>query len=169
LPLRGSAGPGQRASEFQGEHVIKAAIGETFSWDDPDNFCFGCSQKNARGLQLSFTRTAEHAIRCDYVAAPELAGAPGVLHGGIQATLLDEVFGTAAHTAFEEHVTASMVTAEFSLRYRRPVPVAEPIAVHAQLLRIEGRNYFVEGRIENSAGEVLTSATGRWVRLAGEA
>jgi uncharacterized protein (TIGR00369 family) len=147
------------------EAVIKAAIGETFSWDDPSNHCFGCSQQNARGLKLRFTRVAQNAVRCDYRAPAEFAGAPGVLHGGLQATLLDEVFGSAAHTAFDDHVAASMVTAEFSLRYRRPVPVAQPIAIYGELTRVDGRNFFVAGRIENAEGEVLTTATGRWVRL----
>lgn len=119
-------------------------------------------------MKLRFKRITQNAVRCDFVADREFAGAPGVLHGGLQATLLDEVFGTAAHTAFEDHVPASMVTAEFWLKYRRPVPVAEPIAVYGELDRVEGRNFFVEGRIENSAGEVLTTATGRWVRLEGD-
>jgi acyl-coenzyme A thioesterase PaaI-like protein len=158
------AGPRTRRSVRIGE-PIKAVIGETFTWDDPENYCFGCSQQNARGLKLGFTRTARNAIRCDYEAPTDLAGAPGVLHGGIQATILDEVFGAAAHTAFDEHRSTSMVTAEFSLRYRRPVPVGEPLVIHGALLQIEGRNYFLGGRIENAASETLTVATGRWVLL----
>jgi len=113
-------------------------------------------------LQLRFTRTAETSIRCEFTAAPHLAGAPGVLHGGIQATLLDEVLGATAHTAYGEHGSASMVTADFTLRYRRPVPVDAPIAVCGDLVRIDGRNHYVEGRIENAAGDVLTVAEARW-------
>jgi len=75
------------------------------------------------------------------------------------------VLGTTAHTVFEEHIPASLVTAEFSLRYRRPVPIEAPIAVIGDLERVEGRNHFVSGWIENAAGEVLTTAEARWVRL----
>jgi acyl-coenzyme A thioesterase PaaI-like protein len=142
-------------------------IGETFSWDDPDNYCFGCSQRNAQGLQLRFKRVAQNAIRCDYPAASTFQGAPEVLHGGIQATLLDEVMGTTAHTAFAEHVSGSLVTAEFSLRYRRPVPVEAPIVVFGELRRVDGRNYFVDARIESVAGETLAVADARWCLLNG--
>ena len=81
-----------------------------------------------------------------------------MLHGGIQATLLDEVMGTTAHTAYVEHVSASLVTADFSLRYRRPVPVEAPIVICGDLRR-------VDGRIENAVGEVLTVAEARWCLL----
>lgn len=118
-------------------------------------------------MRLGFTRTGERSIRCDYTVPAHYAGAPGVVHGGIQAALLDEVLGTSAHTAFVEHVPASLVTADFSLRYRRPVPVEAPIAICGELVRLEGRNLFVSGRIEDAAGQVLTTAEARWRRLEG--
>jgi uncharacterized protein (TIGR00369 family) len=116
-------------------------------------------------LRLRFTRVAENAIRCEFTAAAQFQGAAGVLHGGIQATLLDEVMGTTAHTAYVDHVSASLATAEFSLRYRRPVPVEAPIAICAELRRVDGRNHFIDGRIENALGDVLTVAEARWCRL----
>jgi uncharacterized protein (TIGR00369 family) len=117
-------------------------------------------------LQLRFTRSAERAVSCRYTAAAHLAGAPGVLHGGIQAALLDEVLGMAAHTFFEDgDEDGSLVTAEFGLRYRRPVPVGEEIVVRGELVRAEGRDFHVEGRIESEAGEVLTLAQARWRRI----
>jgi acyl-coenzyme A thioesterase PaaI-like protein len=96
-----------------------------------------------------------------------IPGPPSAPHGGIQATLLDEVMGTTAHTAFAEHVSGSLVTAEFSLRYRRPVPVEAPIVVFGELRRVDGRNYFVDARIESVAGETLTVADARWCLLNG--
>jgi len=118
-------------------------------------------------LQLRFTRVARNAIRCEFTAAARFQGAPGVLHGGIQATLLDEVMGTTAHTAYVEHVSASLVTAEFSLRYRRPVPVETPIVICGELRRVDGRDHFIDGRIESATGDVLTTAEARWCRLDG--
>ena len=94
----------------------------------------------------------------DFNALAQYQGAPGVLHGGLQATLLDEVMGTTAHTAYVEHVSASLVTVDFSLRYRRPVPVEAPLVIFGELQR-------VAGRIENALGEVLTVAEARWCRL----
>lgn len=78
------------------------------------------------------------------------------------------MLGTAARTAFVADVPVSFVTAEFSLRYRRPVPVEAPIVVFGELERVEGRNLFVTGRIEDAAGQVLTTAEARWCRLEGQ-
>ena len=57
------------------------------------------------------------------------------------------------------------MTADFRIRYRRPVPVGEEIVVRGELLRVEGLDCHVEGRIESAVGEVLTRAEARWRRL----
>jgi hypothetical protein len=46
------------------------------------------------------------------------------------------------------------------------VPVGEPLLIRGELVRWEGRDFYVEGRIENQAGEILTSAEARWRRIA---
>ena len=140
-------------------------IGETFVRDDSENVCFGCSPHNPRGLQLRFTRTGDNTVTCRFTAASHLAGAPGVVHGGIQATVLDEALGMAARTGFGGEEEPSLVTAEFRLQYRRPVPLGEPVVVRAELVRADGRDFHVEGRIESEAGEVLTLAEARWRRI----
>ena len=55
--------------------------------------CFGCSPQNAKGLQMKFQLDGEEVVS---VWNPQkwAEGYMNVLHGGIQATLLDEV---AAH------------------------------------------------------------------------
>ena len=93
----------------------------------------------------------------------EHCGAPGVAHGGIQAALLDEAMGMAIQTGSEEE--AYVVTAEFKLRYRRPVPVGEPLVVRGELQRREGRDAWVEGAIVGADGERLTVAEARWRQI----
>jgi uncharacterized protein (TIGR00369 family) len=114
-------------------------------------------------LQLRFTRTGERTIECRFTGSEYQAGAPGVLHGGVQATLLDETLGVAVRTgaADEERV----VTAEFQLRYRRPVPLGEELVVLGELVRVDGRDFHVTGRIESRSGELLTDARALWRRL----
>ena len=64
-------------------------IGETIVNDEADNVCFGCSPHNARGLQLRFVRTGPGTAECRFRAEAHWAGAPGVVHGGVQAAMLD--------------------------------------------------------------------------------
>ncbi len=58
-------------------------------------------------------------------------GAPGVAHGGIVATLLDEVSCAAAVFVADRYV----VTGELTVRYTEPVPVEAPIELDAAIVR----------------------------------
>ena len=140
-------------------------IGDPIRFDDADNTCFGCSPHNERGLQLEFVRTGPREVECRYETPAHFGGAPGVIHGGVQATILDEVFGVAAHCAFDHDPDAWLVTVEFSLRYRRPAPTGKPIVVWAELERTEGRDIWIRGEIRDEAGKPLTTATARWKRI----
>jgi uncharacterized protein (TIGR00369 family) len=134
---------------------------EEFTIDDPDNQCFGCSPHNARGMQMRFRKVGEGVVESHHKVAEHLAGVPGVVHGGIQAVLLDEAMGVAIqHGAGIQEL--DVVTAEFKLRYRRPVPSGQPLIVRAELQRSEGRDFWVEGVILDAEGERLTVAEARW-------
>ncbi len=125
--------------------------------------CFGCGQANRNGLQMSFEHR-DGSAECRYTAAEHLAGAPGVIHGGVQATLLDEAMGHAIHFA-DPDPELDIATVEFALRYRRPAPVAVPLVIRGKLLRAEGRDFFVAGEIVSPAGDLLTTAEARWRRV----
>lgn len=127
--------------------------------------CFGCGQDNPQGLRLRFRRIAPDEVLGEYTAPEHQAGAPGVIHGGVQATLLDEVLGYAAHAVREPGVAVDIVTVEFSLRYRRPAPTGEPLRLRGRFLRSEGRDVWVAGAIEDAQGRVLTEAEARWRRV----
>jgi uncharacterized protein (TIGR00369 family) len=131
--------------------------------DEPGNHCFGCSPHNPRGLQLVFEQDPDGATLASYAIGDDLCGTDGVAHGGIQATLLDEVMGMAVRAAAGS--AARLVTAEFQLRYRRPVRTRTAVTLRASLLRAAAPRYWVEGRILGSDGELLTQAEARWQRL----
>lgn len=79
-------------------------------------------------------------------------GPPGYVHGGISALLLDHAFGMANHWARKAGMTGTL-----TLRYRRPVPLFEPLEVWAKNTGGAGRKLFVEGRI-SAAGQVCIEA-----------
>jgi uncharacterized protein (TIGR00369 family) len=134
-------------------------------FDDPANRCFGCSPHNPRGLALSFAPLDEGGVETVYVAAAELCGMHGVVHGGVQATMMDEAMGFAAHAAFPGDAL-DIATIELSVRYHRPTPTGEPITLRARLVRAEGRDLWLEGEIRDARGRVCTEATSRWRRIA---
>ncbi len=137
---------------------------EVLNNDGSPNGCFGCGPDNERGLRMQFETLDSGEVECRYTAEENLCGPDGVIHGGIQASLLDEVMGMAAH-AGPDGQNVQIVTADFQLRYRRPAPVGRSLVIRARLLRIEGRNFHVEGEIIGPEGNAVTVATARWVRI----
>ncbi len=128
--------------------------------------CFGCGQENEHGLRMTFSTYPDGTVESRNVPEPHLCGVDTVVHGGIQATLLDEVMGVAAQLGLSDGAsTAPCVTAEMQLAYRRPVPMGGEVVARARLTSIDGRDLFVEGAIVSDDGTVLTSATSRWRQL----
>ena len=113
---------------------------------------------------MRFSRVGPRAVESHYKAPAHLCGFGTVLHGGIQATLLDDVMAMAAKTPFDDP-QVEMVTAELKLRYKRAVHVEVPLTIRAELVRTEGRNYFIDGQILDEDGAVLTTAEARWYLL----
>jgi acyl-coenzyme A thioesterase PaaI-like protein len=149
-------------------------IGDLIRFDGPDNVCFGCSPHNERGLQLAFTQVGPSTVETTYTAPAHSCGAPGVVHGGIQAALLDEAIGFAvfAHdmsagdpSTDAGGVRRNVVTVEFDLRYRRPVPAEAPLILRAEVVHVRDRDYLGVGEILGEDGTLLTSGLARWRRV----
>ena len=88
----------------------------------------------------------------------EYQGATGFIHGGIIATVLDEVMSKVSR--FHK---VHAVTAELTVEYLRPVRVNEELQVEGFATRSEGRDLYREGEIRNGAGVVLARGRGRFV------
>ena len=129
--------------------------------DGPEDRCFGCGQANHSGLRMRFRQTDEGA-EADYTVGDMYNGTPGVVHGGIQAALLDEVMGICTHAAYPDD---RIVTADFRLRYRRPVPTNVQLLIRGRITKDEPPSVFLEGEIVSAEGDVLTTAEARWRRL----
>jgi uncharacterized protein (TIGR00369 family) len=125
--------------------------------DDPGR-CFGCGSANPAGLHLAFVETDE-GVEAEYAVPSHLEGAPGIVHGGIQGTLLDEVFCV---TAFVKQGTF-VVTGELTVRYLRPTPTDTPLVVRGRIVEARERSFGIEGGIHLAAtGEELTRGRGRF-------
>jgi gamma-glutamylcyclotransferase len=139
--------------------------GERIAFEDPSNHCFGCSPHNGRGLQLAFTKVDRGVVEARYVAAPDLCGMDGVVHGGVQAAILDEAMGFAAHAAFDDPDESDVATIELSLKYRRPTPTGQALLVRARFVRADARDVWLSGEIRDAEGRLCTEAESRWRRL----
>lgn len=122
-----------------------------------DGGCFGCSPTNVAGMQLRFRREGDR-VYARYRVPDRFHGAPGVAHGGIVATMLDEISCAAAVFVGDRFV----VTGELAVRYERPVPVEAPLEVEAEIVkRTHPRYAEIEARVRQG-GTVLARSTGKF-------
>lgn len=89
---------------------------------------------------------------------PEYQGASGFIHGGIIATLLDEVMSKVSRFS-----NVRAVTAELTVEYLLPVRVGEELRVEGFATRREGRQLYHEGEIRDAVGNLLARGRGRFV------
>jgi acyl-coenzyme A thioesterase PaaI-like protein len=55
-----------------------------------DHNCFACSSRNQIGLKLEIVQNDEDCFS-DFILSNDYTGFPNIIHGGIQATVIDEV------------------------------------------------------------------------------
>ena len=83
--------------------------------------CFVCGRENPVGLHIRFYEDLANARVVVPLMIPETyQGYPGIAHGGILATVLDELSGRALMMGAEDDVF--WVTAKLEVRYRKPTP-----------------------------------------------
>ncbi len=92
---------------------------------------------------------AEHVVPVDY------QGYPGIVHGGIQAAMLDEIVGRVAMIEDHHHF---MMSVKLEVKYRHPVPVETPLRVVGRLVRLRGRLGQAVGKILLPDGTLATEA-----------
>jgi acyl-coenzyme A thioesterase PaaI-like protein len=121
--------------------------------------CFVCGLDNPIGLRLTFWVDGD-TVWTEFTPAEEYQGYPGVLHGGITATLLDETMGRVAALR-----NLWMVTVKMELTYRKPVPLGQPLRITARMEELHGRRMTTVGEILLPDGTVAVEAKGLYLRL----
>jgi len=91
--------------------------------------CFVCGPRNPAGLHVTYHRDGPDGCRAEYLARPEHEGWPGIVHGGLLFTLMDEALAWAVCFAGLHGVTAKAET-----RFREPVTVGTRLVVTGRLL-----------------------------------
>ena len=125
------------------------------------NGCFVCGGANKQGMYLTFEQDdVAKRIRGKFQLSETYQGATGFIHGGVIATLLDEVMSKA--NRFRK---ARAVTAELSVEYLKPVRVGVDLIVEGWETDAKGRNLFLQGEIRDEAGTLLARGRGRFVDL----
>ena len=80
----------------------------------------------------------------------DLCGHPGIVHGGLLATLIDEGLARCCFAALPNKVG---MTANLNINYRSPAPAGAFVVLRAKTTKVDGRKAWVEGHIETLVPE----------------
>jgi uncharacterized protein (TIGR00369 family) len=126
--------------------------------------CFVCGESNAIGLRLRF-ETDGRKVHTRFVPRAEHEGFRQTIHGGLIATLLDEIMVWAC--AVETRKFA--FCAELNVRFLNPVRPDEPVHATGELVENRRNRIFeAKGELRNESGAVLATATGKYLPIKAE-
>lgn len=111
------------------------------------------------GLGLEF-RWQGDVLYGEFTPKKEHQGYPGMTHGGIIATLLDEVMANALFTQ-----GIFVVTAEMTVRYLHKVPTGQKVYLYSRIVSHHKRLYEVEGWLEDETGKELARGTSKMLAI----
>jgi uncharacterized protein (TIGR00369 family) len=131
---------------------MKAIANPFLGRDDYD--CFACSPDKPGGLGMKFFLDGEEVV-CLWEPDSRFQGYHGVLHGGIQSTLMDEI---ASWLVFVRLKTAG-VTSKMTVEFLRPVHISRGrIKLTASLTETRGRVARIETRLLDARGHLCSRA-----------
>ncbi len=94
--------------------------------------CFGCSPGNSLGLQMSFIEEGEEIVSF-WEPKKHFQGYHTILHGGIQATLMDEIASWFVYVRLK----SAGLTSKAEIRYIKPLYVDRGVlTIRASLLQM---------------------------------
>jgi acyl-coenzyme A thioesterase PaaI-like protein len=119
--------------------------------------CFICGLENPIGLKLKIYQTSPGVIETTYTAPDHFQGYPGILHGGIVASILDEISGRTLMG--EPSSPRFMFTGRLQVKYRKNVPTGKPLRIIGKAIRSKGKTAEGWAGIYDQAGDLLAEAS----------
>jgi acyl-coenzyme A thioesterase PaaI-like protein len=121
--------------------------------------CYGCGRNNQHGLQLKSYWQGEECI-CRHTPQPYYCGGkPGILYGGMIASLLD-CHGAATAAAAKARESGEMVgrfvTASLSIDFVKPTPLGIELEIRGKVLDLSGRKVTVDLKLYAGATLCVT-------------
>ncbi len=121
--------------------------------------CFGCGSDHDSGLQLRVSAGPGLSVAGTFAVGEFHQGAPGLAHGGVLASAVDEVMGALNWLLMEPAVTARL-----EVDFVRPVPVGATVELTAAIAGQSGRKVYsiADGRVD---GRPVLHARGLFLQV----
>ncbi len=114
--------------------------------------CFACAPENPCGLKMEFYEDGEEVVSY-WTPNGNYQGWLNTLHGGIQATLMDETGGWLISRKFQ----TSAMTTSLNVKYKKPVPIDRQLEIRAKL-RETKKSFIIIDIVISCNGQVCSTA-----------
>ena len=104
---------------------------------------------------MTFYEHGPGEVSATYEVPEHFQSYPGIVHGGILASMLDEVASRAAMTGTP---TRFRSTAKLEIRYRKPAPLGETLYLKGWVVADRGSRATAKAEIRLGDGSLLTEA-----------
>lgn len=124
--------------------------------------CFGCGGEQPHGLHLAARAGEGVRITAEFTVKGAHQGAPGLAHGGVLASALDETLGS-----LNWLLRTIAVTGRLETDFVRPVPVGTVLYLEAEVTAVAGRKIYstATGRIGGPEGPVAVRADALFIEV----
>jgi uncharacterized protein (TIGR00369 family) len=123
--------------------------------------CFVCGESNPAGLKLRF-ETDGRLVQTHFVPRAEHVGFRQTVHGGLTATLLDEIMVWACAVQTKRFAFC----AELKVRFLQPVRPGERLVAAGELVsNRRGKLFEARAELRDQAGLVKATATGKYLPI----
>jgi len=123
-----------------------------------DEWCFACGPQNPHGLRLNNFQFDGTYYSVKWRPSRPYQGWVGIVHGGIVATLLDEVM---TRLLWEQGY--NVATAEICIKYHHASPVDEELTARAWLTNNKRRLFQTAAELLLPDGSVVASAQAKFL------
>lgn len=116
--------------------------------------CFVCSPFNKIGLKLDFFED-EDKIIAEWEPHANYSSFHGVLHGGIQATLLDEI----ANWLISVKLDTSGVTSKLEVDFKKTVKIDnKKVYITSEIVSVDKKYAVIHAKLFNTKKEICATA-----------
>lgn len=124
------------------------------------HMCLICGMDNEAGVRGQFYNMEDGSVGGLFTFRPEHQSYPGRVHGGMLATMIDELAG---RVLWVDHPDQIGVTMDISVRYRKPVPYDVPLKGRGFYVKRLSRAYSAKCIIMDMDNNVLAEGEAKYL------
>lgn len=124
-----------------------------------------CGMENIYGVKGQFYNMEDGSVGGLFTFRPEHQSYPGRVHGGMLATMIDELAGRVLWT---DHPDQIAVTMDINVKYRKPVPYDAPLKGRGVYTKKLSRAYSAKCYVMDMDNNVLAEGEAKYLVLPAE-